>query len=354
MLPGLAVFLHPAETRSIMEACPEGTPTRNSVVPSALPRPAIPTRSRPTHASDSAEGSPSRRGSFQAVEQDPRERLRYLIAAREELPGYDVIERAFRAAIAESDDRAMAVLRPMAPRIRRSRRTQRPELEAWAAYVMGQEAVTEVMAPFERERDELRERYQEENRRQMDRRAEIDVLMHQVAWQAEPIRGSLEPEFAFRQTSTHSSSGYGAESYARRSGESDMVFLASQGFESRMDYDRGTEGRGFDHRGRPTAFRYSDGFHVFVRGVFELLDAEILKLRQDGWTYPSHYFGHDEYFRGSVTEEQRRAWSDEHFRMLGWDPQPGRPGDCCPMTVERMKTIYAERGPLKPSWLIPN
>jgi len=159
-----------------------------------------------------------------------------------------------------------------------------------------------------------------------------------------------ETEFSFRQTATHASSGFGAEGYARDSARSDMVFLASQGFESRMEHDRGREGTGADYRGRPRTFRYSDGFRAFVQGVLELLDAEILRLRQDGWTYPSHYFGHEEYFSDSITEEQRRAWSHENFEMLGWDRSYGRDGRA--MTIERMKQIYVERGPLKPSWLL--
>jgi hypothetical protein len=193
------------------------------------------------------------------------------------------------------------------------------------------------------ERQEVERRYRAEAERMQNRLSEIDVLVHQVAWQAEPRRGDLEAESSFRSTPTGGS--------ARSLAESDMVFLASQGFESRIEHEPGTlHERPYARSQWDRSYRSGDGFRVFAQGVLEPLDVAILILRQDGWTYPSHYFGHEEYFRGSITEEQSRAWSHESFETLGWDRSVGRDGRA--MTVERMQQIYAQRGPLKPSWLL--
>jgi hypothetical protein len=297
-------------------------------------------------------GLPVAAWELQAVEPDPRERLRYLIAAREELPDYTDIERRYRDALGEVNIRAMAALRSLAPRVRRSRRRDLAGLEAWAVEVVGQAVVDEVMGSFRAEQQETHDRYATEGRRIQERRSAIDVLMHQVAWRAEARRGGLEVVFTFRATSTHATVGLGAEGYARDSARSDMVFLASQGFESRMEREPGTlHERPYARSQWDRSYRSGDGYRVFVLGVLELLDMEILGLRRDGWTYPSHYFGHEEYFRGSITQEQQSAWMTENFEMLGWDRSYGHDGRA--MTVERMKQIYAERGPLKPSWLIP-
>jgi len=300
-------------------------------------------------------GLPVTAWELQAFEPDPRERLRYLIAADRDMDDIpNQIRARHEAAIGEINERAMASLRVLSPRIRRSRRRHVDSLEQWAGSVVGSEPVRAVMDPVDAERTAATKHYQEEYAEWASRRAEIEVLVHQIAWPAKPRRGDLETEFTFRATATHATVGLGAEGYARNGARDDAIFLASQGFDSRIERDPGRQHEGFDFRGGRHIYRSGDGYRVFIQGVLELLDAEILRLREDGWTYPSHYFGHDEYFRGSITEQQQRAWSNERFQALGWDPQPGRERDCCSMTVERMKQVYAERGQLKPSWLFPN
>ncbi len=299
-------------------------------------------------------GLPVTAWELQAIEPDPRERLLYLIAAREEVPGYSDLERAYRTELGEVNLRAMTMLRSLSPRIRRSRRSDLLSLEIWAVTVVGQAIVDEAMGSYRLEASQVLERHMAQSARWEQRRAEIDVLLHQVAWKTEPQRGTVEDEFKFNATATHATVGLGAGGYARDGATHDAVFLASQGFDSRIEHAPGRRHESVDLRGRPYSYVSGDGYRVFVLGVLDILDAEILRLRLDGWTFESHYFGHDEYFNGSITREQQSAWMSERFQMLGWDPQPGRERECCPMTVERMKQIYKERGPLRPSWLLPN
>lgn len=287
------------------------------------------------------------------VEDEPRERFRLLGAAISELPGYDTIEADYRAERARIEEAGMIAMREANPRVARSRRATFEDLAGWAEEIDSAGA-GRVAGEFRARLEDARERAMNRGAAARDMRAALDVLRHRVAWDTEPLHGDQALEYYFSSPSTYSTQGYGADGYARRAAEDKAIFLASQGFDSRIERVPGERRDSIDYRGRPTTITVGDGYRVIAVGVREPLDTEILRLRDNGWTYTSHIFGHNALEQAVGEERAReltRKWTDERFNGLHWDPSSSRPRECCPMTVDRMRAIVAERGLLRPSWL---
>lgn len=276
---------------------------------------------------------------YQAFETDPRQRMRWLLQAHaEQWPRRDAIENEHREALARIELRYGQALRRLDPRIRRSKRTGFNALVDWAATVAGGEAVNQILEPLEAERDAefVRARGLADAWTRDD--ALINRLLHQVAWVAEPEHGDLEVEHAFSSADTYRSSGRSAGSSARSAAQAHALFLASQGFPSRIEREPGRVHEGMSRGGRPETFTAGNGFRVFT-WVLEPLDGQILKYRGAGWKHDQNYLGHEAFMAMPHGELNRRM--RERFDMLPTG-----------MPVERMLERVRREGPLRPSWLL--
>ena len=277
---------------------------------------------------------------------DPRERLRVVLQIGK--ASWDARTDMNAEAKRRHDDldaRVMAALRRLNKRIKRSKRKNLDDLAGWAAEVVGQESVDKVTSGFRPERDAIISWHGVTASRIGRIRNQSSEVASWLAWHAEARHGEKEVLYKLSRTDTYRTVGLGAESYAKSSATSDAIFLASQGFRARAEYEPGEL---IDRDHRPWAsstYRFGHGWRTFVM-VEDEFDAEILRVRQDGWTYPSHVVG------GSPGDVPRE-WSEEKHQALHWDPAPSRPRDCCPMTVEAMKAKVAKGGFLRPSWIPP-
>lgn len=285
------------------------------------------------------------------AETAPRQRFRLLLDLLQALSfggrALDYTRDFYGAQVEDVNERAMAALRRLHKRIKRSKRRDLDNLAGWAAQVVGEEAVAEVLAPFLAERGQIIRSGQAAVTEIHDRRRLVERDLARTSWQATPRRGEEARQFRFVRTSTFSSGGFSAGYHASQVARDDAVlFLLSQGFPAHMEHEPGEARPSVDWRGRSREIRIGDGFRVDTRAR-EPLDVEILRWRQRSWQSPDLVYEVDNLF--DLPEEIRR----DYFLTVLWDPREPQPRDCCKMTPERMEQIVAERGPLRPSWLPP-
>lgn len=149
------------------------------------------------------------------------------------------IEAAWEAERDRIDREAMTALRCLHPRIRRSRRKNLDSLSQWADQVAGTDVVTEVLAPFRQEKEAVHARFRAMADEVMDRKGELRELRLDLARTAKARPGPNELEFDFTPTATYRSTGYNADSYARRKAEDDVLWLQHMGFEARAEQEPG-------------------------------------------------------------------------------------------------------------------
>lgn len=215
------------------------------------------------------------------------------LAVREEREWLWQVERpridvAWRAAARRFDDEAMAALRALHPRIRRSRRKDYQSLLDWANEVVGLDAAQAAVMEIESRKETVYNLFRQEAQAVMDRRQELEELRLTISMQVEPKPGDQELEFRFHSTQTHSTVGYGADHYARIGAAADVAFLKHSGFATRAEQ---VPGEPWPESGPPRTWgirgvgayawiRAGQGWRSFVK-VEGPDDAEILRARQD-------------------------------------------------------------------------
>lgn len=176
---------------------------------------------------------------------------------------------------------AMETLRSLHKRIKRSKRRHFDSLRLWAEQVAGVEAVEAALRPH----GEAIYFHEVEATRIADaarqKLADLLALKLSMSWTAEPERGPDWIVYGENRASTHTTQGHGAMRYARLGARGNEAFIRHQGFEARVELERGEP---WGPRGAPryATFRPGEGYVVYVKALAPL-DVEILKARQEEW-----------------------------------------------------------------------